>query len=148
MKTHIFKIKLLRDKRIVREIEVLESFNLYKLAEAIINTYDFDFDHRFGFFSKITDGFCFDSERKYELFSDMPDVEQTGAGSVEKTKIGEVWKKPGDKMLMLFDYGDDWRFVVELVGFGEKQPKIKYPHLFKKVGVAPPQYEEVEEENM
>jgi len=149
MKTFIFKTKLLSDKKIAREIEVLENTNLYKLAGAIVDAYDFDFDHCFGFFSKITDGLCFDSERKYELLTDIPDVEQTGAGSVEKTKIGEVWRAVGDKMLFLFDYGDDWRFVVELAGLGERRLKTKYSRLLKRVGIAPPQYEEVgKEENM
>ncbi len=56
MKIHIFKTNLLRDKKIIREIEIPEDTTLYELAEAIINAYDFDFDHAFGFFSKVTEG--------------------------------------------------------------------------------------------
>ncbi|MEK7172620.1 MAG: hypothetical protein AAB740_01420 [Patescibacteria group bacterium] len=143
MKTFIFKVNLLDDKKIVREIEVLESANLYKLAEAIVSAFDFDFDHAFGFFSEITaDWRLTESEKMYELFADMKDqgIEPTGAKSVVKTKISEVWKTVGDKMMMLFDYGDDWRFVVELVGFGEKSPKTKYPRVTKSTGKAPEQY--------
>src|SRR3989344_3242979 len=130
MRTLIFKINLLETKKIVREIEFLEDTNLYKLAEAIVDAYDFDFDHAFGFFSKITtDCQLAKSEKMYELFADMEDqgIEPTGAKSVKKTKISEVWIKAEDKMMMLFDYGDDWRFIIELKGFGEKQLKIKYP---------------------
>lgn len=146
MKTYIFKTYLFRDKKISRDIEIKENASLYKLAEAIINAYDFDFDHAFGFFSTISERY-FDSERKYELFADMEDegIEPTGAGSVKKTKINEVWKNIGDKMLFLFDYGDNWRFVVELAGFGGTQPKQKYPRIIKKVGPAPEQYSEVDE---
>lgn len=145
MKTYIFKTHLFRDKKISREIEIKENASLYKLAEAIIGAYDFDFDHAFGFFSTIGER-CFDSERKYELFADMEDegIEPTGAQSVEKTKIGEVWKNIGDKMLFLFDYGDDWRFVIELKDFGVAESKTKYPRVIKKVGIAPKQYPEVE----
>ena len=128
MRTFIFKVNVLRAKKIVREIEVLENINLYKLAEAIVGAFGFDFDHAFGFFSEITNDWQLNkSEKMYELFADMEDqgIEPTGAESVEKTKISEVWQNIGDKMMMLFDYGDDWRFVVELIGFGEKQPKIK-----------------------
>lgn len=148
MKTFIFKTKLLRDKRIVRELESPETANLYKLAEAIIGAYDFDFDHAFGFFSTISESGYFDSERKYELFADLEDegVEPTGAGSVKKTKVGEVWRKVGDKMMMLFDYGDGWQFFVELSGFGEKATKTKYPCVLKSVGKSPEQYPEFEEE--
>jgi len=143
MKTFIFKVNLLRAKKIVREIEVLESINLYKLAEAIVMVFGFDFDHCFGFFSEITEDWRLNESKKmYELFADMKDqgIEPTGAESVEKTKIGEVWKNAGDKMMMLFDYGDDWRFVVELAGFGEKSAKTKYPRITKTIGKAPEQY--------
>lgn len=147
MKTRIFKTHLLRDKKISRDIEIKEDASLYKLAEAIVGAYDFDFDHAFGFFSKITESGYFRSERKYELFADMKskDIEPTGAKSVEKTKIGEVWKNIGDKMLFLFDYGDNWLFVVELADLGAAEPKTKYPRVIKKVGAAPEQYPEADE---
>lgn len=147
MKTHIFATHLLRDKKISRDVEMKEDTSLYKLAEAIVGAYNFDFDHAFGFFSTIAESDYLRSERKYELFADMEDegVEPTGAQNVKKTKIGEVWKNIGDKMLFLFDYGDNWLFVVELIGFGETEPKIKYPRVLKKVGQAPEQYPEEEE---
>lgn len=147
MKTYIFKTYLFRDKKIIRAIEVSENINLYKLAEAIVSAYGFDFDHAFGFFSKITDSWKLnESEKMYELFADMGDegIEPTGAGSVKKTKISEVWKNVGDTMLFLFDYGDEWRFVVELADFGAAESKTKYPRVVKSVGQAPEQYPKVE----
>ena len=146
MQTRIFKTNLFYDKKIIREIEVPENLTLYKLAETIVGAYDFNFDHAFGFFSTIGERYL-NSERKYELFADMKkeDIEPTGAESVKKTKISDVWKNIGDKMLLLFDYGDDWRFVVELSGFGEKQQKTKYPRIIKSIGNAPEQYPEIDE---
>lgn len=148
MKTYIFKTKLLNNKVITREIETTEGINLYKLAEAVVGSYDFDFDHAFGFYSNMKEDY-FKSERMYELFADLKDeeIEPTNARSVEKTKIGEVWKKVGDKMMFLFDYGDGWQFAVELSGFSEKQPKTKYPRILKSVGKAPEQYPDYEEED-
>ena len=67
-------------------------------------------------------------------------IEPTGAGSVKKTKISEVWKNIGDKMLFLFDYGDNWLFVVELTALHIKDPKQKYPRVIKTSGEAPEQY--------
>lgn len=146
MKTHIFKTHLFRDKKISRDIEIKENASLYKLAEAIVGAYDFDFDHAFGFFSTIGERY-FDSERKYELFTDMKsrDIEPIGAESVKKTKIGEVWKNISDKMLFLFDYGDERLFVVELAAFGATELKVKYPRVLQSKGIAPEQYPEVEE---
>lgn len=144
MKTYIFKISLFRSPKIIREIEVAGNVNLYKLADAIVGAYGFNFDHCFGFFSKITETRFFDSEKQYELFTDLieegEDIEPTGAGSVKKTKISDVWSVSGDKMLFLFDYGAEWLFVVELIGFGKKELKIKYPRVLKSIGRAPKQY--------
>ena len=151
MKTHIFKTNLLKNKKIIREIEIPENVSLYKLAEAIIGAYDFDFDHAFGFFNKISESRYFDAEKKYELFADLieegEDIEPTGAKSVKKTKINEIWKSIGDKMLLLFDYGDSWCFVVEVREFGKKEAKVKYPRILKNIGKAPEQYPDYDEEN-
>jgi hypothetical protein len=133
-----------RGPKISREIEIPENTSLYKLAEAIVGVYNFDFDHCFGFFSKIAENHYFDSKKKYELFTDLieegEDIEPTGAESVKKTKIGEVWQNIGDKMMFLFDYGDNWQFIVELINFGNKEIKQKYPRILRKIGRAPKQY--------
>lgn len=146
MQTYIFTVTVFHNKRVKREIEVVPSMSLYKLAETVIDSFGFDFDHAFGFFSTISDNWrsmC-NSERKYELFTDLTeegeDLEPTGAGSVKKTKVSEVWHAPGGKMLMLFDYGDDWRFVIELKEIGERVVRQKYPRILKRVGRAPKQY--------
>jgi len=91
------------------------------------------------------DGGLADGKERYELFVDLDPKEANGAKSVKKTKVSAVWKKPGDKMMMLFDYGDEWRFAVELIGFGKKEPKTKYPRLVSAKGDAPEQYPKIEE---
>jgi len=148
MKTLIFKTQLLEAKKIQRDVEVPEDFSLYELAGGILKAYEFDFDHAFGFFRKITSGWGGLAESEsYELFADLEveAIEPTNAKSVKKTQVSEVWKNPKDKMMMLFDYGDEWRFIVTLKGFGEKQVRQKYPHLLTKTGEAPEQYPKIEE---
>ena len=49
-------------------------------------------------------------------------------------------------MTFLFDYGDEWRFKVEVIGIGEPEPKARYPKVIKTVGDAPPQYGEPEDD--
>ena len=66
--------------------------------------------------------------------------------SVRHTKVSEVWKILGDTMMFLFDYGDTWRFTVQLVGFGVVDPKGTYPRILKKTGRAPEQYPDIDEE--
>ena len=45
----------MNDKKISREIEILENASLYKLAEAVVDAYDFNFDHCFGFYDTLKD---------------------------------------------------------------------------------------------
>ena len=61
-----------------------------------------------------------------------------GERSVRRTKLGIAFPKVGKKMLFLFDYGDEWRFKVELIGLGRKEPRASYPRVVKQVGQAPP----------
>jgi Plasmid pRiA4b ORF-3-like protein len=145
MKTCIFEVQLLGHRNISRTIEIPEAFSLYRLAEAVIGAFGFDFDHAFGFFdSDQGTGDIFAAERKYDLFTDMikegEDIDPTGAGSVKKTMASEVWQEPGDRMVMLFDYGDDWRFTVVLKAWGVQDKKRKYPVILEKTGRAPRQY--------
>ncbi len=67
-------------------------------------------------------------------------LEEPKAHSVKKTRIAEVFPKPGQKMMFVFDYGDDWRFEVELVRTEPRQSKVRYPCVLERVGKAPRQY--------
>ncbi len=147
MKTYIFKTKFLRAKSISRTIEVPGHFSLEDLAKAIVESYDFDLDHCYGFYSKIK-GRCYDSEEKYELFADLDDVEPTNAKSVMHTTTNQVkaFSKKKGSMLFLFDYGDNWEFIIEVKDFGTEKKEIKYPHLISSKGEAPEQYPNYDDE--
>ena len=49
-------------------------------------------------------------------------------------------------MRFLFDYGDEWVFLVELVKREPRETKIKLPRLLSSVGKAPVQYPDPEDE--
>jgi hypothetical protein len=136
--TVIFRVSLQDEPEILREIEVPADRKLVDFAKDIVSAFDFDFDHAFGFYSKLTGREVMRSQPKYELFADMG--EETNARSVKRTRVAEAFPVVGNKMLFLFDYGDDWRFVVEVIGIGQKEPKARYPQLLKKVGASPEQY--------
>ena len=141
-RTYIFRVSL--KAKIYREIEIEGSGSLANLAEAIIGAFDFDFDHAFGFYSKLT-GRYHESPEQYELFADMEDSD-SDAGSVKRTKISQAFATVGKKMLFVFDYGDEWRFEVRLTALGEKTPKTRYPRMVASTGEAPPQYPDEDEE--
>jgi hypothetical protein len=139
--TLILRVSL--DRKLFRDIEILRSKKLYDLARAIVKAFGFDFDHAFGFYSKLT-GNVFASPIKYELFADMGESE---AGSVKRTRIDAAFPDVGAAMIFLFDYGDDWRFRVEVIGEGQAKPGTRYPKVIAKVGEAPEQYPSFEDED-
>jgi Plasmid pRiA4b ORF-3-like protein len=138
--THIFRVRLC--PKVHRDIEVASAASLYDLAEAIVRAFGFDFDHAFGFYSKLT-GHVFDAPVRYELFADL-DAERE-ARSVKRTMVAEAFPGVGSKMLFLFDYGDNWQFRVEVTGLGEKVPRTRHSKVLAEVGEAPPQYPDPDE---
>lgn len=142
--TFIFRIKLKNNKRIYRDIEIIQNASLSTLAVKIIDAFGFYFDHCYGFYSKIT-GNISDSKELYELFTDIDDVEPSpNAKSVEKTRLKSVFQV-GKIMLFLFDYGDNWEFLVECTDINESnKPSFKSKILAKK-GKAPEQYPDCED---
>jgi pRiA4b ORF-3-like protein len=141
--THVFRVRL--EPKVYRDIEIESGKSLYDLAAAIVRAFGFDLDHAFGFFSKL-DYHVFDSPVRYELFADMGPDPGSKARSVKRTKVAEAFPKVGSKLQFLFDYGDDWRFQVEMIGMGEKAPKTRYPKVLAEAGEAPPQYPDPDEE--
>ena len=122
-----------------REIAILGRDTLYSFGEAIVKSFNFYFDHCFGFYSNLKEQYH-DSKIQYELFADLPDVEPTPAGSVKKTKISTVFENVGNKIMFLFDYGDGWRFLVELKEIKNPEMGKSYPVLLSSAGDPPEQY--------
>ena len=129
----LLRAKLAHDKRIYRDLEMDSDKTLYDCADIILSSFDFDFDHLFGFGDIPND--YYGSDSKYSLSPD--DSEE---GDVEKTKLSDVpfFQKPGDKMSFLFDYGDDWLFEVEYLESHEA--RRGKPRLMYISGKAPKQY--------
>ena len=107
-----------------------------------MDSFDFDFDHAFEFYNNIKR--WTESTEGYELFADIG--KESEFKSVKRTKMSEVFDKIKKKMLFLFDYGDEWHFIVELKGVESSEETAKYPLIVKSVGKSPPQYGEIDDE--
>jgi hypothetical protein len=140
--TLIFRASFGKD--IYRTFETADTSSLYVLAQVIVRSFDFDFDHAFGFYGKLK-GNIYDSPVRYELFVDMGEGEGE-ARSVKRTRVVEAFPSVGTKMRFLFDYGDEWEFLIELVKRKPKEPKVKLPRLLISAGAAPVQYPDPEDE--
>lgn len=123
-------------------IAISGSINLYGLAEHIIDTIGFDFDHAFGFYDNLRNPYK--SSEAYTLFADMDDVESDGGLSVNRTFIEDVFKK-GKKMIFLFDYGDDWQFLLNCIEVEPTQNKRKIRKVVSEKGTPPVQYPDYDE---
>jgi len=123
-----------------RVLAIPENFTLYKLAETIVDSFNFYFDHPFGFYDNIKK--WNQSDEGYELFADMG--EESEFKGVKKTKVNSVFNQIGKKMLFLFDYGDQWHFIIELKGIELAREGVRYPFIVESVGEAPSQYGEEE----
>jgi hypothetical protein len=130
--------------QIYRAFEIADTSSLYVLAQVIVRSFDFEFDHAFGFYSKLK-GNIYQSPLRYELFVDMGEAEGK-ARSVKRTRAAEAFPTIGAKLRFLFDYGDEWEFLVELVKRKPKEPKVKLPRLLISAGKAPSQYPDAEDE--
>ncbi|WP_448376842.1 IS1096 element passenger TnpR family protein [Fervidobacterium sp.] len=144
---------------------VLGRTTLYRLARAIIDAFGFRLDHLFGFYdntkswagSKIRYELNVDLEGKEniiepeEIFKGLPPEKlkhlfknRPIRKGVKNTKVSQVFEKPRQRMLFLFDYGDEWHFIVELKKIVEPEQNIKYPTILETFGEAPEQYPEYE----
>lgn len=124
-----------------RVLEIPGDFTLYSLAEAIVDSFGFYFDHPFGFYDNIKK--WSNSNEGYELFADIG--EESEFKGVKRTKISKAFHQIEKKMLFLFDYGDEWHFIIELKGIESSKEGKKYPFVAEAIGNAPSQYGEADE---
>ncbi len=125
-----------------RIIALPKNSSLYDLAQATIGAFDFSFDHAFGFYDNLKNPHK--SETGYELFADIGEASKFPG--VKKTKLSKAFNELNSKMLFLFDYGDEWHFIVELVKITDFDKNINYPFIVESIGEAPSQYGYGEEE--
>jgi hypothetical protein len=145
----VFPLHAYPDEPFYRYIEMPSLASLYDLAETIIDSIGFDFDHPFGFYSDLKKPFK--SVTGYELFADSG--EKGKYPGVKKAIIEDVFPGTGYAMLFYFDYGDGWQFPVQVWGArmaDEEDAGKTFPILVKSAGEAPeqyPDYDETDEED-
>lgn len=146
MKIYTFKITNKRDKKNTKIVEAPGNMKLEVFAKKIIESFGFDFDHMFAFSSNLTNPYG-PAEKLFEAFVDYGDEATEGAKSVKLFMISDAFEKIGDKMLYLFDYGDGWKFIVEVIE--EKTVMRTSKNMFvlrDSTGDDPEQYPDYDEE--
>ena len=60
---------------------------------------------------------------------------------MKETTIGSEIKDPNQKFIYNYDFNKGWSFLVELINVSkEVNPKLTYPAMVRKEGIAPSQY--------
>jgi len=140
----IFQFRATLGTGLWRDFDIDGSDTLENLALAVLAAYKFDCDHCYGFYSKLK-GNRSKSDEIYELFADQEEGSYNeNAKGVQETIIEEVFS-PKKRMLFLFDYGDNWEFLLTCNGIVKPEPGVQYPHTRGGKGEAPEQYPSCEE---
>ncbi len=131
--------------RVSRRIQIAATKSLYTFAKVITQAFNFSFDHCFGFYNNITR--YHDSTKAFELFTDIGEEPSSPtAKGVKRIQLQRVFTRPGDTMLFLFDYGDGWRFLVELQEIRCAERWDLKPVILERIGEAPLQYPPLDED--
>ena len=120
-----------------RILTIPEKFSLHELAEAVLDSFHFDFDHTFGLYGNLEE--YRDSEEGYELFYDIG--EATRFSGVKRTMVNKVFREIGKKMLLVYDYNNEWKFIVKLRDIEFPSFQEKHPKVIESTGSAPVQYD-------
>jgi hypothetical protein len=120
-----------------RRIEISAEDTLLSLHLAIQDAFDFDDDHLYAFYM---DGKC--SSKGAHFLS--PDDEE--GPYVNEIRIGELGLYKGQRILYLFDFGDQWYFRVKLEEI-RGEPKPQLPRIVEKKGRSPEQYRHCDDDD-
>jgi hypothetical protein len=130
------------DQEISRRIDILGKQTLHDLHEAIFDAFDRWEEHLYEF--NLGEG-PHDQSALY-MYSGGWDEPDEGAGNPETTMLGDLALEVGRRFGYIFDLGDQWAHVIEVVATKKATGKGKFPRVVKKVGTAPPQYPEDDED--
>ena len=125
---YVFKVLLKRG--LWRRIKIPSNHTLHNLHEAILEAYDFDNDHLYAFFmeGKPWKGTAYWSP-------------QNDCGPyANRIKLKSLNLELKQKFLYLYDFGDEWKFSVQLEAILEEEVSLLKPIVIEKRGESPEQY--------
>ncbi len=125
-----YTFKVMLSKTVWRKIKLSHKHTLEDLHLCIQEAFDFDNDHLYSFFM---DGKRYSDDAYHSSFGDEPPF-------TDEAVIGKLDLYKGKKILYLFDYGDSWEFLVQLVDIDANEKVIKQPEITEINGDAPKQY--------
>jgi hypothetical protein len=136
-----------KNPSIIRTIQIRSDQTLEDLHHAIFKAFDRFEEHMYEF--QVGGKRMMDRKaRRYVLPMAMDEAydDQTPAGDLTRTTIGELNLKVDEPFAYWFDFGDDWWHQVTVVAIHEEVPRGRYPKVTQKTGDSPPQYVDWDED--
>jgi hypothetical protein len=132
-----FRVYLEEDDSVYRDVVIRHKQSFFELHEVILKSFDFDSKHSATFF-RSNDNW----QRGREITLEQYDKDYKAAPLLMKeTTIGSEIKDTNQKFVYQYDLTKNWSFLVELINVSkEENPKITYPAMVRKEGIAPSQY--------
>jgi len=132
-----FRVYLEEDDSVYRDVAIRHKQSFFDLHEVILKSFEFDNKHQATFF-RSNDHW----QRGREISLEQYDKPYKAAPLLMKdTTIGSEIRDPNQKFIYLYDFNKNWSFLVELINVSkEENPKITYPSMVRKEGIAPSQY--------
>lgn len=129
-----FEVRLVHGPKASRTLRVKSTQALDELHYAVQDAFEWDADHLYSFF---LDADRLDPSTRI----DAPEAEEDEAVlAASEVEVGSLGLAKGDRILYLFDYGDEHVFTLTVVEVHAKAPAGKLPAVLKTVGKAPRQY--------
>jgi hypothetical protein len=132
-----FRAYLEEDDSVYRDVAIRHTQSFFELHEVILKSFEFDSKHQATFY-RSNDNWQRGREislEKYEKAYKAPPL------LMKETAIGSEIKNPNQKFIYVYDFAKGWTFLVELINVSkEENPKIIYPAMVRKEGIAPSQY--------
>ena len=150
MKVYCIKVALFYEKRIYRNIEILENQSLADLHESIFEAFDRYDEHLYSFF--LTGKGIKNTAHIYDYpeithpmnLEDLSVFAHKKKYNAEKMKIGDLDLDEKAKFYYLFDFGDEWWHELSVLKIGDASGSKGYPKITIKFGDSPEQYPDYE----
>lgn len=117
---HTFKVTF--DHHVRRKVVLSAKHTMADLHQIIMKAFNFDDDHLYSFFMY---------GRKWSKDCIASPEDHSGHPNAVEVKIGSVGMRIGQQFMYLYDYGDEWTFIVTVENIQAAEPEpikpvIKY----------------------
>lgn len=134
-------LKILLDHKCYRMISLPAYTTLADLHLAIQQLFDFDNDHLYAFFLNGTTHY-----KAGNVYADPRGMVEPPEYPADQFTLEEIGLRPGKEMLYLFDFGDNWMFLIQVVAIAPQTTSTRKAFkLIESKGESPAQYPDWEE---